>query len=326
MSKNTGSRLNLIDRLSQKFEAKDAETGLPLVEKAAELIESDIQDKDAGGPFNYNGGSQDMGEGIAAAPYEAVWDDSETSGFLELDLTKMRKAGYITPDGKRSRIKEQYRVIKRPLLVNAFQRAHEIANGHVIIVTSACPNEGKTFTATNLAMSIAAEREIKVLLMDADVVRQDLSRRFGIKVKRGYLDLLAGEDLDISDILVRTSVPSLAVLPCGQPVEETTELFASSRMNELMEDLAARYSDRIIIIDTPPALASSETNALAMLAGQVVMVVESGKTPRDQLEEALALLTPCENIYCVLNKASETDLPNRYASYPEYYSMSSSKR
>ncbi len=318
-------RVNLIDRLSAKLNETQAESSgpvpsKPLVERAVEHLESATNDKN--GAPQMPASARQVADPLAPGGGEGgdlSWDVAESSGFVELNFAKMKKAGYITPGGERNKTKEQLRVIKRPLLINAFQRADEIPNSHVIMVTSAAPNEGKTFLATNLALSIAAEREVKVMLMDGDVIRQDLSHRFGIEAERGYLDALSNDDLDVSEFLVRTSVPSLAILPCGQTRSDTTELFASTRMADLMQEMASRYSDRIIIIDTPPALASSETNALAMHAGQIVMVVEAGKTPRHHIEEALSFLSPCEHIFFVLNKAQESDLSDSYGTYAEYY-------
>jgi len=315
------SRLNLIDRLNEKFELKVPKVRVKrLVERAiGELGEEGSEAKQATRSNGANRRELDEVSSDRGRDHDATWHSSEARNYTELDLDKMGEAGYVIPDGRRSRIKEQYRNIKRPLLVNAFQKTDENKMAHIVLVTSACPGEGKTFTATNLAMSIAAEREIKVLLMDGDVIRQDLSQRFGIEANKGYLDLLDDDTLDVSDILFRTNVPSLAVLPSGVAREEATELFASTRMNDLMDDLAARYHDRIIIIDTPPILASSETNALAPHTGQYVIVIEAGKTSQQTVEEALHLLTPCEYTYCILNKAADADLIERYGSYQEYY-------
>jgi len=321
------TRLNLIDRLSEKLEPRGSKaTALPLVERAmAKVLDEEPQvlpTTEANGAHAKN-----IGQMFAPLPRgsarEATWTTEEARRYIEIDLARMSDAGYVIPDGRRNRIKEQYRVIKRPLLVNAFQREGQIKNSHIILVTSACPGEGKTFTATNLAMSIASEREVKVLLIDGDVIRQDLSHRFGIETERGYLDLLENTSLDISDILVRTSIPSLAVLPSGATREDATELFSSNRMKDLLDELASRYHDRMIIIDTPPILASSETNALAMHAGQVVIVVEAGRTPRHTIEEALHMLAPSEQTYCILNKAEDADVGDRYGSYYEYYPLDS---
>ncbi len=312
------SRINLIDRLSQKLE-QDEENA------AAEdsLAERAVQ--------NYSSDQPQENEFAEAPPpvksrtleppaiSSAAWHSSEAQNSIELDLEMMAKAGFLVTEGERSKLKEQYRVIKRPLLVNAFQRPEGTANPHIIMVTSARPNEGKTFTATNLAMSIAAEREVKVLLMDGDVIRQDLTRQFGLDDELGYLDLLKGRMDSVSDIITRTNIPSLAILPCGSQYEEATELFSSTRMTDLMDDLADRYSDRIIIIDTPPLLATSETQALAFHAGQSILVVEAGETTHRQLDEALTLLPSRERLYCILNKANESDIGDKYANYESYY-------
>ncbi len=317
----SGSRLNLIDRLNEKLEMKVPKVlSKRLVERASSAIGEEVAED--GRAARSNGASRRELDEITSnrgRDFDATWHSSEAQNYTKLDLDRMGESGYVIADGHRSRIKEQYRNIKRPLLVNAFQRRDENNSAHVVLITSACPGEGKTFTAVNLAMSIASEREIKVLLMDGDVIRQDLTQRFGIEANKGYLDLLDDDTLDVSDILYRTNVPSLAILPGGVAREEATELFASTRMTDLMDDLAARYHDRIIIIDTPPLLASSEAAALGRHAGQLVMVIEAGKTSRQTIEEALHLLTPIEHAYCILNKEAETDLAERYGSYQEYY-------
>lgn len=254
---------------------------------------------------------------------EVVWTARDASTLVKLNLKKLQKTGYITPLSKRNKTKEQFRVVKRPLLANAFLNPDQPDTSNIVMVTSATPGEGKTFTSINLALSIAAEREVKVVLMDGDVIRQGMRRQLGITTKTGYLDVLAGPGMRLSDVLMRTNIPSLAILPCGETREDATELFASSRMSDLLYDLAIAEPDRIVIIDTPPVLASSETTALAMHIGQIVFVIGSGVSPRYRIEEALSHLSvaPVDDIVCVLNKAEEADLGHSYGSYPEYYAQ-----
>ena len=321
----SGSRLNLIDRLSEKLEPRKSKSveQVPLVERAMAKLAGMSPDQTPAAPVNGSrasaaNSSDDVAHDRGAQ--SVIWTEGEARNFVEIDLERMNDAGYVVPDGRRKRIKEQYRAIKRPLLTAAFERDGTGGiRSHVILVTSASPGEGKTFTATNLAMSIASEREIKVLLVDGDVIRQDLAQRFGIEASRGYLDLLEDGNLDAADVLVRTNIPSLAILPAGPARENATELFASSRMTDLMQELASRYRDRIIIIDSPPVLASSETAALSMHAGQVVLVVEAGQTERQTVDEALQILASCEQVSCILNKAVDSDLSEKYGSYYEYY-------
>lgn len=233
-----------------------------------------------------------------------------------IDLMRLHLAGFVTPSSERTRISEEYRVIKRPLLLNAFSRGqHHIPNGHLIMVTSARPGEGKTFTSLNLAMSMASERELFVLLIDADVHRATLMSELGIEAEKGLVDLLVDDSISLQDVLVRTNVPNLTLLPSGMRHSEATELLASQRMTQVMDDIASRYPDRVIIIDTPPVLASSEAGVLGLQVGQVVMVVEWGATNRQAIEQALPLIGTCPNVNFVLNKATFYIGSDRFGSY-----------
>lgn len=249
-------------------------------------------------------------DGQAAVPA------GDAGKVAHIDLVRLQVAGYVTPQSERTRISEEYRVIKRPLLLNAFARGeHRIPNGHLIMVTSARPGEGKTFTSLNLAMSMASERELFVLLIDADVHRGTLMRELGVKAEKGLVDLLVDDSLTLHDTLLRTNVPNLTLLPSGMQHSEATELLASQRMAKLMNDIATRYPDRVIIIDTPPILASSEAGVLGLLVGQVVMVVEWGATTRQAVEQALPLIGTCQNINFVLNKATFYVGSDRFGMY-----------
>ncbi len=242
-----------------------------------------------------------------------------TRNFAELNLKKLKNAGFVTPDSDRTRIVEEMRSIKRPLLLNAFENSEDYqTRNHVILVTSANPGEGKTFVAINLAMSIASEKGLNVLLIDADVMKQDIPKQLGFSAKRGFLDLIVDDSLTIPDVLVRTNVPNLSILPSGQYGEQATELISSPHMKTLMSDIATRYSDRVIVIDTPPILLSSETAALAYYAGQVALVVETAGTSGSHVKQALNLLDCPEKIGFILNKW--TGRHNEYyGAYGAYY-------
>ena len=237
--------------------------------------------------------------------------------YQPINLAKLKKLGMLTPDDERSQIAEEFRLIKRPLVTNAFaQGAGQIKNGNLIMVTSSLPGEGKTFCAINLALSIAMEMGRTVLLVDADVARPRVLEIMGIEAERGLLDVLRDHKAQLSDVLIRTNIDNLTVLPAGQTYRRATELLASDAMNKLIEDIANRYPDRIIIFDSPPLLSTSEASVLATHMGQIVMVVEAERTPQDALKEALAQIESCEIIGMVLNKT--TSLPGT-DSYYGYY-------
>lgn len=261
---------------------------------------------------------------LSAAPVEAApvyvsasEQENRSRRLLKLDLNYLQQAGMVVPDASRSKIKEEYRHIKRPLLMNAAGKGTSvIKHANLIMVSSAHPNEGKTFSAINLALSIAAERDKTVLLVDADVVRPSIAGFLGLKTDAGLVDYLVEDNVELSDILVKTDLPTLTILPAGNPHHLSTELLASEGMHKLMEELSTRYSDRIVIFDAPPLLATTEACVLASMVGQIVLVVEAERTTRADIKEALDRLHPNPEIAVglILNK-SQRVADNTYYGY-----------
>ena len=243
----------------------------------------------------------------ADAPQESDRHAGEGSQpRIELNFEKLKLAGMVTPDADRSQIAEEFRHIKRPLLLNAFgDGAIQVPNSNLIMVTSARPSEGKTFTTINLALSIALERDLTVLLVDADVAKPSIARVLNYPGTAGLVDYLADHDRPLSDLILQTSLPKLRILPSGRRHAHSTELLASESMSQLVQELAQRYSDRVVLFDSPPLLATSEASVLAGLMGQVVMVVEANKTKREELNEALTHLNPNQYVGLVLNKSGK---------------------
>jgi len=198
---------------------------------------------------------------------------------------------------------DQYRRIKRPLLANAFGKTAALVDrGNLILVTSAVPGEGKTHTAVNLALSIAQERDHTVLLVDCDVNKHGASRMFGFANRPGLVEILENDSFTLGDALVRTDIQELSMLCAGKQHEYVTELLASQRMINLVDEMVSRYDDRVIIFDGPPILPTPQTQVLAALVGQVVFVIEAGKTPQDVVEDALEQIPDDKAIGLVLNK------------------------
>jgi exopolysaccharide/PEP-CTERM locus tyrosine autokinase len=232
-------------------------------------------------------------------------EGSPSSKRVDLNLAALHQAGFVTPMAERSRLADQYRVIKRPLISNAMGKgAATINHANLIMVTSALPGEGKTYSAINLAMSIAAELDNSVMLVDADVARPSLLKTFGLPVGPGLLDLLQGR-AQMADVLLRTNVDKLTVLPSGHPQARATEMLASDAMRQLLDDMAQRYSDRIIIFDSPPLLLTTESRALATHMGQIVVVVHAGKTLQRDVQHALSTIEACPVKLMLLNQAAE---------------------
>ncbi|MGB5473952.1 MAG: XrtA-associated tyrosine autokinase [Gammaproteobacteria bacterium] len=216
-------------------------------------------------------------------------------------------------------IRGEYRRIKRPLLSNAFGKSSSLVDqGNLIMVTSSVPGEGKTYTAVNLALALAQERDHTVLLVDCDVTKQGMSRLLGVEQRRPDItDLLASENMPIEDALLKTDVPGLVLLPAGKPHEYITEMMASQRMARLVSEFSTRYTDRIVVFDAPPLLSTPESQVLAGLVGQVVFVIEAGKTPYTIVQEALEMVPRDKAIGLLLNKSES--ISNRGGYYYNYY-------
>ncbi len=221
----------------------------------------------------------------------------------EFNLAKLKSQNFITPHAEHSNIAEEFRMIKRPLLDNAFgQNSPKIKNGNLIMVTSSLPGEGKTFCSINLAMSIAMEMGRTVLLVDSDAPNPKLLKNLGVSYDLGLLDMLEDSSLKLSDLIIRTNIDNLSLLPVGRHNRHATELLASDSMSALLDDMAQRYPDRVILFDSPPLLVTSEASVLASHMGQIVMVVEAEKTPQPAVRQALTLIEDCELTWVLLNK------------------------
>lgn len=240
-----------------------------------------------------------------AAPTPSVPTDLDDPDLLRIDHNMLLSLGMLAPGMGRSGIAEEFRHIKRPLLGNVLGTdGNTIPNANLIMVTSALPGEGKTFTAVNLAISIAMELDHTCLLVDADVARPNVMRTLGVyrPDAKGLVDYLSDDNLALADLLLRTNIPKLSVLPSGRGNVQATELLASENMRRLAQELSVRYHDRIIILDSPPLLATSESRVLASLVGQIVVVVEAEKTRQSLFQQAVDLLDPNKYIGIVLNK------------------------
>ncbi|WP_433691691.1 XrtA-associated tyrosine autokinase [Herbaspirillum seropedicae] len=237
------------------------------------------------------------------APAPAV--RSSSAKRIEINLERLASMGFLTP-GSRSLVSEQFRMIKRSLLRQAFApREAGSKPGNLIMVTSALPNEGKTFCSINLALSIAMELDHTVLLVDADVARPSILRTFDLAEDEGagMMNLLLDDKVDMADVLLKTNVDTLSVLPVGARHSHSSELLASQSMQLLLEEIANRYPDRIIIFDSPPLLVTSEASVLASRMGQIAVVVAAESTSQQAVKSALNQLKGCQNVSLIYNKS-----------------------
>ncbi|MGL1957606.1 MAG: XrtA-associated tyrosine autokinase [Colwellia sp.] len=223
--------------------------------------------------------------------------------IIQIDGDSLMSRGFIFDSNSKHQTQEEFRGIKRKLLNNAFGPASKtLNNSNLIMVSSANPNEGKTFISINLALSIALEQDKTVLLIDADVLRPSVHRELEFEIKQGLLEYLLSEVPDISDIIYNTSIPNLRIIPAGRPHHLTNELLTSDRMEKLAKELASRYPDRLVIFDCPPILGINETPVLSSLVGQAVVVVEESKTKIDDVKHAVSELNEDIAVGFVMNK------------------------
>jgi len=253
------------------------------------------------------------GQELPPAFYEAP----ELSDIAAIDRGMLAEAGMIVPGAPVGPLAEEFRLIKRQLLITRERIAHsgQSDTARTALICSARPGDGKTFCAVNLALSLAAERDTEVLLVDADFAKPDVMARLGLAEQPGLLDALADGRIDVEDLVIRTDVGGLSILPAGTKTATDTELLASARTRAVLARLLAANPRRIVIFDSPPALAASPAAVLAMLVGQVVLVVRADHTPENELREAVQRLDGCDEIALVLNAVSFVPGGHRYGTY-----------
>lgn len=295
--------MSIIEKLVEKQE-KDGSKNVEYAGNDATAPERDTAEKHESLIQRANQSAESRSE-PPEADESLLYAEARQSRTIDIDLPALKKAGYLTPDSVNIVLAEQYRRIKRPVLINAFEdKGTKLVNRNLVMVTSAVPKEGKTFTSINLALSIAREINQTVLFIDADITRRTSSRTLGLEHEPGLTDFLVSENTDLSDYLLKSTIPNLSILPAGNYHEKTSELWASNRMRALLPELSRRYHDRVVIFDAPPILQDSSAHILARLVGQVVFVIEAEKTYRHLTLEALQTIADAQYIGLVLNKSN----------------------
>jgi protein-tyrosine kinase len=252
----------------------------------------------------------------AAARHQKPNPASPAPQLRTIDFGRLQAAGFVTPAVQDSKLLHEFRVIKRPLIQNALGKSGApVRHSNLIMVTSALAREGKTFVALNLAMSMAMEVDCRVLLVDADVVSPSIPGVLGIQPAKGLMDVLTAPDTGFGDVLLRTNVERLSLLLAGTPHPGASELLASEAMARLLGEVSSRYPDRIVVFDSPPLLATTESRVLATHMGQIVVVVEAERTTHGALESALSMVESCPMVLTVLNKAPESAVGRYYGTY-----------
>ena len=262
-------------------------------------IRQSPDDKSSTGSGNGSSRGSSVDSGVGSGAESGV-----AKVTCHIDLERLERQGFVTPMTDRRASVKELQLLKRPLLKNAFgQGATVVEKGNLVMMTSALPGEGKTFLALNLAMSIALERDLTVLLIDSDVIKPALSNLLGLETESGLTDLLLDANLQVSDVIKSTNIDKLRVVPAGRRYVHSAELLASEEMHRLAGELSERYPNRIVIFDAPPQLATAEAGVLAQWVGQILVVVEEGRTPQRAVKDAISHLDSQKVIGMVLNKS-----------------------
>jgi exopolysaccharide/PEP-CTERM locus tyrosine autokinase len=245
------------------------------------------------------------------------YDTPELSDIAAIDRGMLAQSGMIVPGAPVGPLAEEFRLVKRQLLITGARIAEsgDADKARTVLVCSPKPGEGKTFCAINLALSMAAERDTDVLLVDADFAKPDVMAQLGLADSPGFLDALADSSIDVESLVIRTDVGGLSILPAGTKMASDTELLASARTRAVIARLLSASPRRIVIFDSPPALAASPASVLAMLVGQVMLVVRADRTPESDLKQAVGLLDACDHISLALNAVSFVPGGQRFGSY-----------
>lgn len=238
-----------------------------------------------------------------------------------VDQHALKRAGFLPADDETgARLADEVRRVKRPLLDNlGGTGASVLKRAERIVVTSAVPGEGKSFTAVNLALSLAREPDFEVLLVDADIPKMDITRVLGLEGRLGLMDALADEQCRPADLVTSTDIPNLLVIPAGQRSPLTSELFGGRRMAYVLDQLGARNRQRLLVFDSSPLLATPEAPVLASHMGQVVLVVSAGHTRQHELRAALECMNDSQYVGLLLNMSRLPAMENHYYSHYSRY-------
>lgn len=241
----------------------------------------------------------------AAAPEQGNALDHAQLASVRLDVARMQAGGLLPRQEFANKVVDEFRRLKWPLLAAILGRSGDrVALSNRLMVTSAVPGEGKTFTSTNLALSFAREKHTPVLLVDADVARATLSHKLGLAERPGVTELLESPDVALESVVLRTEFDQVYVLPAGRSTPFAPELMASPRMSVVAQQVSALVGDGVVVFDSPPLLATNEAQVLIQHMGYCLFVVRADVTPQAAVREAIELCPRDVPLACVLNGAS----------------------
>lgn len=299
----------LLERAAEIFDFADAlkGRGLPPVEVPPGAVTPTPP------PVEFVSGPVEEEKRTGNVPRARDW----TGPACPLDRSLMAEQGYLVPGGPVTGLGEEFRIIKRELLagIKGKQGRQAVPNGNVVLITSAHPGDGKTFCAINLALSLAAENDLEVLLVDADFAKPGIPEALGVPGDKGLMDALIDPTIAIEDMIVRTDMPGLAILPAGGSSVQDAEYLASSRTDAVISALVSGRPDRVILFDSPPLLAASVASVLAAHVGQTILVVRADRTTETALRDAAGLLNGCAHVQLLLNGVKFSASGRRFGTY-----------
>tara|TARA_R110000868_G_scaffold326016_8_gene586914 strand:+ start:4302 stop:5228 length:927 start_codon:yes stop_codon:yes gene_type:complete len=234
-----------------------------------------------------------------------------TGPIQPIDRIALAEAGLLQPDGPVTAMSEEFRLLKRDLLA----QLQDNKRGNRILVCSPHSGDGKSFCAINLALSLAAEKDREILLIDADFGKPGIPAALGLDAGPGLMDALADPMVAIEDCVIRTDIPSLSILPAGQRSNADTEFLSSARTEQLLARLTEGRPDRILIFDSPPLLAASPAAVLASHVAIALLVVRADKTSEAAVRDAIGLLKGGAQVQLLLNAVRFTGGGRRFGSY-----------
>jgi Mrp family chromosome partitioning ATPase len=261
---------------------------------------------------------------VAAPIAPRVAQPAAANAARPVDRNHLRRQGFIVPEGKVTGIFEEFRIVKRQLLLQAADLRRQGGGGPAaawaqrVLICSPHPGEGKTYCAVNLALAIAAEKDSEVLLVDADFAKPSVLSALGIEGGKGLMDALADPALDAAGLVLDTDVPGLKVLPAGEATNRDSEYLSSSRTAQVLDRLTEGAPHRMVIFDSPPVLAASPAAELAKYVGQALVICRADRTGQQSLEDAVSLLSACPNIQLLLNATSFSPSGRRFGDYYGY--------
>ncbi len=234
-----------------------------------------------------------------------------------VDRDCLARFGLIQPEGQVTGLLEEFRIVKRQVL-QSVRKARESGSGALaqrVLVCSPHPDEGKSYCAVNLAIALAAEKDSEVVLVDADFAKPSVLRMLGLPKGPGFMDVLARDDLKVEDCVLSTDIAGLHVLPAGNHTTSDSEYLASHRTAEVLDRLTRAAPGRLVIFDSPPALAASPAAELANHVGQAIVVARADRTGQNALEDALTLLSACPDLKLLLNAAHFSPSGRKFGAY-----------